>query len=62
MTWQIYRIENGQKTVVGFADDQHEAALILESEREKVDDEMLIGAELIGEEKTDENHMRGTEH
>ena len=39
MYYQIYRMEGGQKVIVGFASNATQAALIMQAEREKIDDE-----------------------
>lgn len=50
MYYQIYRREGGQKVIVGFASNSTQAALIMQAEREKIDDEYQVGIELIKEE------------
>lgn len=50
MYYQIYRKEGGQKVIVGFASNSTQAALIMQAEREKIDDEYQVGIELIKEE------------
>ena len=57
MKWHVYRMEpDGVKTVIAFADDEHQAALIMDSERDKVDNELQIGAEPIREAEKNEDH------
>lgn len=51
MYYQIYRMESGHKIIVGFASHPTQAALIMEAEREKTDDELQIGMEQIMEEE-----------
>lgn len=50
MYYQIYRMEGGQKVIVGFASNATQAKLIMQAEREKIDDEYQVGIELIKEE------------
>ena len=50
MYYQIYRMEGGQKVIVGFASNATQAKLIMHAEREKIDDEYQVGIELIKEE------------
>ena len=52
MYYQIYRMEGGQKVIVGFASNATQAALIMQAEREKSDDELKIG---MGEVKEDQD-------
>lgn len=51
MYYQIYRMESGSKIIIGFASNATQAALIMEEERKKIDDELQIGIEQIKEEE-----------
>lgn len=51
MYYQIYRMESGHKIIVGFASHPTQAALIMEAEREKSDDELQIGMEEVKEDQ-----------
>ena len=52
MGYMIYRLEpDGTKTVIDYADDQHQAALLLYSQREKGEEEKRIRAEKIEDEE-----------
>lgn len=53
MYYQIYRMEGGQKVIVGFASNATQAELIMQAEREKIDDEYQVGIE---EAKEDSDH------
>ena len=56
---QIYRIEYGQKVIVGFADSTQQAAVIMEAEREKIDSEMQLGMEKVQEEQDGISDQQG---
>lgn len=57
--YQIYRIEYGQKVIVGFADSIQQAAIIMEAERDKTDDDMQIGMECTQEDEDGNCNQHG---